>query len=743
MQDYKIGPGSTEPPHTHPPRGGSFFFHDARRIIFAAIVSLSLGVSLLGQTVNGVRKDTQPAAQSTKNPLQRHYEAAQNFQADGNLQAAAVEYRLFLAEALHRVANGQLSIGDFAKGRALLDQALELSPADVDLRVDDAEACRQTGDLSKAKSLAETAAEAEPRNVRTHLVLARTLTQLNELPAATEQYEEAVAVEPNFDDGYALATAYLRAKEEPKAARVFSEMLASFGDSPEIHMKFGSAYGAAGYPIQSIAEFKQVIAKNPRYPGAHYSLGAAYLVGLSDAIYPQAAAEFRKELEINPNDFNSHNQLGYIELSQHKLAEAEKDLQRAAELDPKNPDPFLSLGQLLVESDRPTDAEVALRKAIALTSDVSRSHYQIQRAHYLLARLLLQSGRQDEGKAEMQISQELMQKSVLHNQGKDAVDGPSNDVAGNAGTPVANTAPPDPAVVKQVEAFENEIRPAVADAYNNLGAIAAGANDFPVALDSFQKAFEWNPNLEGLDFNWGKAAFAAGQFDVAEGPLSRYVEKHSDDPWARSALGTSEFKLKKYADAVSALRPIEGKLDAEPEVATIYAVSLIKTGQYDQGITRLRALEAKDPNDAGTHELLGEQFANHADFKDAADELRAAVRLDPSNSIVKYNLASALIDLHENDEAQGLLVELVNAGWQDPHAYFSLGKLQLERGDAKDAIANLEIAARMSPNSGPIHHELAEAYRQDSRAEDADREMKLYEALKADPSKTGGTSKPE
>jgi len=679
----------------------------------------------------------------TNNPLQKHYEAAQDFQAAGNLQGAALEYRLFLATALHRLGSARMAIGDFTEAVTLLDDALALSPADVDLRVDDAEACRQAGDLQNAKSAAETALEAEPRNGKAHAVLGRILSQLNDLPAATEQFEAAVAIEPNFDNGYALGTAYLRAKDEPKATRVFTEMLAGFGDSPEIHMKFGSAYGAAGYPIQAIAEFKKVIAKNPKYPGAHYSLGAAYLVGLSDAIYPQAAAEFRKELEINPNDFNSHFQLGYIELNQHRLEEAEKDLNRAAELDPRNPDTFVSLGQLYVELNRPADAETALRKAISLTTDVSRSHYQVQRAHYLLARLLLQSGRQDEGKAEMQISQELMQKSVLHNQGKDA-GGPHGDEAtlqapaGDSNAPAANADG-----LKGVEAFENQIRAPIADAYNNLGAIAATASDFPAALELFQKAFAWNASLEGLDFNWAKAAYSAGQFQEAVAPLSRYLEKHPDDVWARSTLGTSFYKLKKYADAVRVLQPIEGQPGFDSQVASIYAVCLIETGKYDEGVGKLKALEAKDPNDVATHEVLGEEFAKHADPKHAAEELRAAVRLDPGNSVVKYNLASALIETHETDEAQKLLSELVESGWRDPHAYFSLGKLQLERGDVKDAIANLETAALLSPSSGPIHRELADAYRQDSRAADADREMKLYETLKSDSSKAGAASKPE
>ncbi|HUJ33487.1 MAG TPA: tetratricopeptide repeat protein [Candidatus Acidoferrum sp.] len=700
-----------------------------------AAVSLLLSTPCLAQAPQ--------SAQSSKRPLQEHYDAAQAAQAAGNLSNAAVEYRLFLGEALHRVANASATIGGFGKALPLFDEALALVPADVDLRVDYAAACQHAGDLIKARSLAQDAIEAEPRNAKAHMVLGRTLLQLNERQAATEQFELAVAIDPNFDNGYALATAYLRAKEEPKAAAVFSEMLAGFGDSPDLHMRFGTAYGAAGYPNEAIVEFKKVIAKNPNFPGAHYSLGAAYMAGLSDAVYPEAAAEFHKELEINPNDFNSRYQLGYIELSQHRLPEAEADLTRAATLDPQSPDPFVSLGQLYIDSSRAAEAEAALRKAIALTTDVSRNHYQVQRAHYLLARLLIQSGRQDEGKAEMQISQTLMEKSVLRNQGKDAGGAGNVEVASDSPKPAASEPPPSPDAVKQAQAFEAQVGPAIADAYNNLGAITASDNNLGLALAYFQRAHDWKPSLEGLDSNWGRAAVSANQFDEAVGPLSRLLEAHPNDTWARSTLGTSLFMLKKYDEALKTLQLLGPQIDANAELTSIYAMCLLKTGDYSGGVDRLQAMEKKDPGVAATHEVLGEAMVAHGDFKNAAEELRAASALAPGSLVTRYNLATALIGLHQDDEARDLLLGLVQAGWQNPHVYYSLGKLQLERGEVKPAIANLETAARMSPNSGPIHRELAEAYRQDSRKDDADREMKLYEALKGDSSKAGATAKPD
>ena len=719
---------------------------------------LLLSALLLFTSAAGAQTRKLPSPQ---NALQRDYQQAQSYQAAGKLQAAAVEYRLFIGEALHRIALGQSNIGNVGKALPLFEEAQNLVPSDMDLRVDYAESCRRAGDVQKAKSLAQDVVTAEPENAGAHLTLGRVLSEQGQHPAAIEQFQAAVGLHPDLEDTFALGNEYLRAKEEPKAAVVFAKILKAAENLPAVQLRIATAYAERGYPDQAVAELKKLIAKDPKYPGAHYSLGAAYLVGASDAMYPQAAEQFREELALNPNDYLSRYQLGHIELSQHKLSEAETDLRRAAELDPANPDAFLELGQLYTETNRAEQAAAALRKSISLTTDVTRNHYQVQRAHYMLARLLLESGHEAEGKAEMQISQELLRKSVLQNQGR-SVDAGAGDASGPASAGVAPEAPTlagtrapsgmppaSPEEAEQVAKFEKQIAPAIADSYNNLGAIAAGSNSLPEALDYFEKAYAWNPSLSGLDYNWGKAAFTAGQFDEAIGPLGRYVQSHPQDTWARSALGTSEFMVRDYAGVVKAMQPIEAmsadrqaKMGADVQLEYMYGVSLIRTGESDRGVAALKAVEAKDAQFAPAHEALGEAFASSKNFQDAAQEFRRVIQLSPDDFGAKYNLALALIELQQNQDAQTMLVELSKT-WRDPHVFYTLGKLQFDRGDIPGAIANLQKAASLSPNSGPIHLELADAYRRAARIEDADREMKLYESLKANASKGPSQAKPQ
>src|SRR5262249_30193243 len=122
----------------------------------------------------------------------------------------------------------------------------------------------------------------------------------------------------------------------------------------------------------------------------------------------------------------------------------------------------------------------------------------------------------------------------------------------NGKAPEASNATPvaadrtDPLKLRRVESTRERLKLPVADSYNNLGAIAATNSNYAEAVTYFKHAAMWNPSLEGLDYNWGRAAFAGSQFADAIPPLSRYVKAHPDDAGARSVLAISQFMTENY-----------------------------------------------------------------------------------------------------------------------------------------------------------------------------------------------------
>jgi len=111
----------------------------------------------------------------------------------------------------------------------------------------------------------------------------------------------------------------------------------------------------------------------------------------------------------------------------------------------------------------------------------------------------------------MEIAKELMTRTLDQDKSRFGGNGPGGNGMGsgemsNASISVEEHAdkPVDSKATKAVEDFEKRLAPALADSYNNLGAIAASGKNYVAALGYFQRAAEWNPELPVLDYNRGR-----------------------------------------------------------------------------------------------------------------------------------------------------------------------------------------------------------------------------------------------
>lgn len=640
--------------------------------------------------------------------LRNHYDAAQRYQEQGNLSQAEDEYRLFVADALAEIAAGEAHLGEYAKAAPNFDEALDLVPNSPQLRLNYAQAAMAAGDLDHARTLARELIGEEAGNpnglAEAHEVLGRTLLRMNLDSDARRELEAAMSLSPNFQNGYNLAIACLDLDDEKCADRLFTTMEATYGDTAALHMQFGLAWGESDFQPRAEEEFKKAIAEDPKYPEAHYCLAAVYLEQNEASKVPLAEKQLKEELAITPRDFLTWAALGKLAVSRRDYPEAEKDLATAIELNPKSPDAYLYQGQMYYNDSQSAKAEASLRKAIALTTDPSRNHYQIQKAYYLLGRLLMRQGKQQEAADQMKMAQKYLQSDLSRDKTRlSGMQGPQGLSDTSTTFALKDTdVHPDPEAVRQLQGFRKEIAPAVADSYDNLGVIAATDKDFATAASYFQSAAEWNPALPGLNKNWGRAAFAAARFGDAILPLSSYLTEHPEDRQMRQTLGISQFMTGNYRGCVTVLQPISADLESTPQVAFLYADALVKTGQRQAGVERLTALEKEHPDVPTVHIALGEAYLAGNQARKAVGELQTAVRLSPRN----------------------------------PQAHYYLGEALLAAGDAKSAVPELESAAKLTPQNPAYHRELARACKQDGKNAEAERETQLWHSLQPAPDET-------
>lgn len=532
----------------------------ARRLVRAAGVTGSLAMIVGASAVAQSQSDA---------AIHRHYDAAYRLQSEGKLAEADREHRLFVAGTLHHVANARANVGAYDRAKPLFEEARRLAPGDVDLRIDAMKAAMDAEDPRNAEAIAEElqASPAAMDAAKRALVLrihAEALRGLGRQKDAIAEFRAAAAADPSFDNLYALGNACLWVGDKADGVKVFSGMQQKFEDSAALHFDFGRGYAQAGYFAEAIAEFQTAVGKNSSLRGVHYSLGAAYLSLGGPTADAQAETEFRKELNLNPDDPFSYPQLGRIALDRQNYREAAADLHRALALNAGNADTWLLMAQLDAETQQTADAIAALRKAIAFTVDPSRNHYAIHAAHYQLGRLLMQTGDAAGARKEMQIAEDLLSQSDQQD---------ANTLAGKAQVqlPLETIRVATAAEKAEERAYETSVAPLMAASYNNLGVHAAMGGEYADAAGWFAQAAAWNPELTGVDSNWGRAAFAAHDYAQAAGPLKRMLEKQPGDAGVRVDLGVSLYFTQDYGGAVRALRPIAATFTANSQLANLYA----------------------------------------------------------------------------------------------------------------------------------------------------------------------------
>lgn len=712
-------------------------------------------------------------AQQAADPLAQHYSAAQTFQLGGDYERAQAEYSQVLTLALQRMGNLAAAENDNSEEAIhLLEASLQADPSNADARLDLALLDFRAGHLDKAAAEAGEVVKADHGSSRALQLLGNVEFAQENYTAAAEHLHTALGLQPQFDTAYSLALAYLSERKLSETKLLFDEMLNDMGSTPELHVLLGRAYKETGYLDDAIREFKKAIELNPRYPRVHYYLALAYLAQGEKERFPTARPLFEQELEINPNEFFSMFFLGVIHLEDQNFRQAEDYLKKAVQLQPDNPDPLLYLGQVYVETARPELAIATLQKSIDLTSDPSRNHYQVAKAHTMIGQILIKMGRQSEAEAELNKAQEMRAQAFRDD--KEAQDKRQtgqhevlSELAESHERPALLEKRPalDAAALKQAHALRDSLAEMLANAYNNLGVIQAMAEHYAPAADDFQKASQWKPDLPQLDRNWGLASFRAQRFAEAVKPLASTLARQPDDVKARGALAVSYFMTDKFAKTVEVFKPLMSNLPDDPGQLYALGVSLVNTGDSESAARVFRQMLDKNPDVAEVHVLLGRAYADHNEYTPAADEFSRALQLDPKiegahfgNGILmlhegklddaarefraeldahpgdakaKYHLAYALLLQQHKDEAFTMFSEVVRDKPDYADAHYQLGKLMLERGDTKGAIENLETAVRLDPTKDYSYFQLSAAYRRDGRLQDAQQSLQAYQKLKA------------
>jgi cytochrome c-type biogenesis protein CcmH/NrfG len=183
--------------------------------------------------------------------------------------------------------------------------------------------------------------------------------------AAARALRQAVDDNPLMVDAWDyLGRSYQQLREPEKAIAAFKEAMRLSGGLPEVALATATALVEVGRPAEARLVLDGQIARSPEDLRLRYLKVRLLLL---DGLVEPAQALAVETLKVAPESADANYQMGSVAMMRRDLAEAERYLRRALELDPNHTGSLSDLSVLLASTGRATDAVPLAERLVNLS----------------------------------------------------------------------------------------------------------------------------------------------------------------------------------------------------------------------------------------------------------------------------------------------------------------------------------------------------------------------------------------
>jgi tetratricopeptide (TPR) repeat protein len=186
--------------------------------------------------------------------------------------------------------------------------------------------------------------------------------------------------------------------------RASQKLMVTAPTAYQVRLLNGEALEAQGKWDEAIAEYREVLKRNPNLPGIHYRVGRLVLSGpKTDENKKAAESEFEQEIKIDPSNAGAEYILGELARQDQQFAEAIGHFERATKLDGGFTDAFIGLGRSMLEDGRNAEAIAPLQTAAKLRPDNPAPHFYLSTAYR-------RTGHPEEAQRELALHEQTSEK---------------------------------------------------------------------------------------------------------------------------------------------------------------------------------------------------------------------------------------------------------------------------------------------------------------------------------------------
>ncbi|MHB8653761.1 MAG: tetratricopeptide repeat protein [Terriglobia bacterium] len=317
---------------------------------------------------------------------------------------------------------------------------------------------------------------------------------------------------------------------------------------------------------------------------------------------------------------------------------------------------------------------------------------------------------------------------------------------------------------KAIERLEMLVKraPGISEIHSNLASAYYAVGRFNDAAEQAQEALKLKPSLANAHFTLGLSLAEGGRCKEALPYLSKDYLRAPDLPMKRQ-MGTDGLRcamnIGDSDKAIDLVRSLNHDFPDDPDL--LFLSSHLFSDLSTQASQRLLMTA---PGSYQAHQLNAEVLEIQGKFREAGDEYRKVLSLNPSLNGIHYELGRLLLAGDRGpdtlDEARREFEEELKKDpgnpapeyelgemarqarqWSDAirhfdratkldpqfaEAFIGLGKSLVSAGRVQEAVAALERAVKLDPANPNAHYQLSFAYRRLGRDQEAAKELSVY-----------------
>jgi len=358
------------------------------------------------------------SAQTTNRPeIEQHYQRAQAALQARQNAVAAQEFRAILRlDPANASAHANLGViaydaNDYAQASQEFRAALKLQPKLWNAQVFLGMSELRRGNTQEATPILQEAyRHVQDAGVRNRVAadLIALSYKANDLNQAVDILRELEKARPS--DPATLYMAYRTYSD--LAAQHLAKLAEAAPESAQMHEVLGQLSASQDDFPEAVAQYRKALELDPGLPGVHFELGQMILANSTEEpARAEAESELKLALAFDPGNSESEYLLGEIEWLRSKPEEALKHYQKALALRPDYVDAQIAAGKALA---RLGDAEGALK----FLSDAVAVDPRSEAAHYQLSQIYRKLGRTEDAERESETFRRL-RESQAHFQALD------------------------------------------------------------------------------------------------------------------------------------------------------------------------------------------------------------------------------------------------------------------------------------------------------------------------------------